>query len=240
MSTVGACPQPHSAAPSASHTKSHTPGCGANKQPPPPPPPRPPLPAQGADEQGRHGPVHRLRPQRVHLQPGVDLGQREHLDGVPPCAALAPTHCASTLPGCELATPCAAGHSQRGRPCCGRKISVDGEAEHAPEVVQVARRLRPFPGLSCCEGDRRQAEGRLSTTVEAVRPQSAEFVVSKLQPPSGLVAIASSLPSNVHGEMQSVGSTLHVLSCPRPGVSQGSAGSADFHPASRSMPSAKG
>jgi hypothetical protein len=37
--------------------------------------------------------------------------------------------------------------------------------------------------------------------------------------------------------MQSVGSTLHVLSCPRPGVSQ--AGSADFHPASRSLSSAR-
>eukprot|EP00964_Phaeocystis_antarctica_P030756 scaffold17396_cov65-Phaeocystis_antarctica.AAC.3 len=63
------------------------------------------------------------------------------------------------LPGCEPATLCAAGHPQRSRPCCGRKISVDGEAEYAPAVVQMARRHRRLPGLSCRKGAGRQAEG---------------------------------------------------------------------------------
>ena len=124
------------------------------------------LPAQGSHGQGRHGPVHRLRPQRVHLQPGLHLGRRKHVDGAPPRAARAHT----PVPRCELASPCAAGHAQRGRPCRGGEVRVDGEAEYAAEVVQVARRPRALPGLSLREGARSQAEGRLSTTVEAVRP----------------------------------------------------------------------
>ena len=163
-----------SAAPSAAPAASHTPGGGTSSVPPPC--------RQGAHGQGRHGAVHRVRPQHVHLQPGVNLGQREHLDGAPPCAALADTPARErTLPGYELATPCAAGHSQRGRPCCGRKISVDGETEYAPALVQVARRPSPLPGLSCREGAGRQAAGRVKTTVglQAMRP--AESVVAKLR-----------------------------------------------------------